>query len=73
MTDSPMRHLLGSEGRDPGCAAGFEQLDEFCEALARGEDVSRRFAGLLNHIQNCDACREDTEGLLAALRTIADG
>jgi hypothetical protein len=30
--------------------------------------MSDRFAAFLTHIANCTACREDTEGLLAALR-----
>jgi hypothetical protein len=70
MTDTPLKHLLGSEGRDPGCERGFAQLDEYCEAVRRGEDVSVRFAELVTHIGNCVACREDTEGMLAALQEL---
>lgn len=72
MTDHPLEHLLGRAGRDAGCDAGFEQLDRYCEAVRRGEDVARMFPDLLTHISNCAACREDTEGLLAALRTLEE-
>jgi hypothetical protein len=67
MTDNPLKRLLGSMDRDPGCVSAFEQLDEYCEAVRRGEDVANRYAEFITHIGNCAACREDTEGLLAAL------
>ena len=72
MTDTPLKRLLGSGGRDPGCEGAFEQLDRYCEAVLRGEDVSKHFAGFVNHIGNCAACREDTEGLLAALKEMEE-
>ena len=72
MTDPSLRRLLGSGGRDPGCERAFEVFDQYCEALRRGEDVSHRFAEFVTHIGNCAACREDTEGLLAALEETED-
>jgi len=67
MTDSFLKRLLGSGDRDPGCERAFEVFDQYCEALRRGEDVGLRFPEFVTHIGNCAACREDTEGLLAAL------
>ena len=67
MTDDPLEVLLGFPGRDPGCEGAFEQLDRYCDAVRRGADVAREFPDFLTHIRNCAACREDTEGLLAAL------
>lgn len=67
MTERPIEQLLGTGGDDPGCEAAFEVLDQYVEAVLRGEDVSHRFAQLITHARNCVACREDTEGLLAAL------
>jgi hypothetical protein len=64
--------LLGRPGRDPGCDIGFAQLDHGCDAVRRGEDVERQFPDLVRHIQNCPACREDTEGLLAALEGLEE-
>ena len=60
--------LLGGEARDPGCDACFELLDEYAEALLRGDDVTLRFPEVVAHVASCEDCREDTEGLLAALR-----
>jgi hypothetical protein len=63
-----MDHLLGSSEPDPGCEACFELLDQYAEALLRGDDAERLFPQLVAHIASCPACREDTEGLIAALR-----
>ena len=60
--------LLGSGDRDSGCEAGFEVLDAFVEAILRGDDVEAKFPGVVAHLAGCPACREDTEGLIAALR-----
>ena len=68
MTESDLERLLGSADPDPGCDHSGELMDAYCELMARGEPLSDRFAEFLTHIANCTACREDTEGLLAALR-----
>jgi hypothetical protein len=68
MTDSPLHALLGNNQRDPGCDAGLDVIDEYCDAVARGEPLGDRFAAFLWHLDNCAACREDTEALLAAVR-----
>jgi len=47
----------------------FEVLDQYVDALLRGEDVESQFPEVMMHLRQCDACREDTDGLLAALRT----
>ncbi len=60
--------LLGADLPDPGCELCFEILDQYAEAVLRGKDVTSLFPGVIAHLQQCDACREDTEGLLAALR-----
>ena len=68
MTDHRLDQLLGTAGRDPGCDAGLDYIDAYCEIIARGDPVPERFADFLTHLGNCRACREDTDGLLAALR-----
>ncbi len=62
--------LLGPIRPDPGCEACFEVVDQYAEAVLRGEDTAARFSEVVTHLQQCDACREDTEGFLAALREI---
>lgn len=69
MTDHRLDQLLGTAGRDPGCDAGLDFIDEYCDLVLRGDPIPQRFAEFITHIGNCVACREDTEGLLAALRT----
>lgn len=68
MKNSDLERLLGSPARDPGCDAGLDVIDEYCEAVLRGEHLSVRFAEFRTHLSNCVACREDTESLLAAIR-----
>ena len=68
MNDDLRERLLGSMDRDPGCDACFELLDAYAEALLRGGDVARLFPEVVAHLAGCPACREDTEGLLAALK-----
>jgi hypothetical protein len=68
MTDVDLQRLLGSADADPGCEAGGELMDSYCELVSRGEPVFDRYAEFLTHMSNCTACREDMEGLLAVLR-----
>ena len=71
MTDvPPLRALLGHAERDPGCDAGLDVIDEYCDAVARGEPLEGLFTEYRSHLANCVACREDTEALLAALRDL---
>ena len=70
MSDDLRSRLLGSGFRDPGCDAGFAVLDQFAEAVLRGDDVARLFPGVVAHLAGCVACKEDTEGLIAALRSL---
>ena len=68
MTKSDLEKLLGSADRDPGCDAGLDVIDVYCEAVVRGAPIADRFTEFLTHLSNCTACREDTESLLAVLR-----
>ena len=60
--------LLGASGRDEGCAAGFEVVDQYVEAVVRGGDAERQFPEIVVHMAGCAACREDIEGIIAAFR-----
>jgi len=68
MTDHRLDEILGTTDRDPGCDAGLDFIDEYCEIIARGDPVPERFADFLTHLANCRACCEDTESLLAVVR-----
>ena len=63
-------YLLGAGSDDPGCEAAFDVIDEYVEAVLRGEDVTKRYANVVAHLQGCDACRRDVEGFIAAMREI---
>jgi predicted anti-sigma-YlaC factor YlaD len=71
MTSRLLQRFLGTSARDAGCEAGFEVLDQYVDAVLRGEDAETLFPEVAAHLQNCDACREDTEGLMAALRNLS--
>jgi hypothetical protein len=69
MSDTPLHELLGNnDDRDPGCDAGMEVIDEYCEAVHFGRPIPEHLAPFIAHIRNCVTCREDTDALLAALR-----
>ena len=68
MSSNPFERLLRTDARDPGCEACFELLDQYVDAVLRGEDAEARFPSVIAHMRQCNACREDTEGLIAALR-----
>ena len=70
MTDHRLDQLLGSPDRDPGCDAGLDFIDEYCDLIHRDEPIPERFREFLTHLGNCRACREDTESLLAAIRDV---
>ena len=70
MTNGPLERLLGDDGLDPGCEASFEALEQYAEAALRGEDLATKYPDIVRHLRNCAACREDTEGLLSALRNL---
>jgi hypothetical protein len=72
MTDPRFHRLLGTADHDPGCDAGLDVIDVYCEAVLRGDVDSDRFRDFLTHLGNCTTCREDTESLLAVLRELGD-
>jgi hypothetical protein len=67
-----LEQLLGNPADDPGCDAGMDLFDEYCEAVFRGEPLSARFSKFSTHLDNCAACREDVDSLIAALRDEKD-
>lgn len=68
MSDERLRKLLGNARRDLGCDAGFEVIHRYAEALLCGDNVEQMFPEVVAHLENCTACREDVDGLLAAIR-----
>ena len=71
MNDDLKNRLLGRGSLDEGCEAGMLVVDRFVEAVLRGDDCVQMFPGMVAHMAGCVACREDIEGLIAALRNLA--
>jgi hypothetical protein len=69
MNEDIRNRLLGGPAPDPGCEACFELLDQYAEASVRGADLALLFPEIIAHLESCDACREDTEGFVAMLRS----
>lgn len=70
ITNSPpmvvrvLRMLAGTQQVELGCAEVTALLDEYCEAQAAGQDMSR-FSPLVHaHLRGCADCREEYEALL---------
>ncbi len=68
MSNERLRQWLGNARGDAGCEAGFAVMDRYVEALLQGENVVQTFPEVVAHLENCTACREDVDGLLAAVR-----
>lgn len=68
MKHSWIDRLLEAKDRDPGCEACFEVLDQYVDAVLRGDDAGASYPDVATHILQCSACREDTEGLIASLK-----
>jgi hypothetical protein len=64
--------LLLAEDSDPGCAAVQEILDVYVELELAGEDPARTYPGVAIHLESCQACRADHDGLLEASRRFGD-
>ena len=68
MKNIDLGRLLGSAHVDAGCDEAGELMDAYCELVSRGEAPTAGYDEFLTHMSNCTACREDMEGLLAALQ-----
>ena len=68
MTSSIIDTLLGDPQTDPGCDEVMSRLAVWAEQTHAGLDAAANLPALATHLQNCAACREDAEGLVAILR-----
>ena len=69
---SALDRFLEPDPRDAGCAGTAELLDVYVELVLTGADPAQRYPGATAHLANCNACREDFTGLLAAVRNGPD-
>ena len=50
------------------CEEVFAQLDQFADALERGDDVSALMPMIRSHLEICADCKEEFEALLRMLQ-----
>lgn len=69
MTSSPaLDRFLNTDPRDVGCAEAMHILHVYVDLmLTAGADTEHRYPGVTAHLRACGPCREDFDGLLAAV------
>jgi hypothetical protein len=74
--DPEMKNLLESlaisDKRERSCDEVFAVLDQFAEAVHRGENVLLFMPLVRQHLDVCPACREEYETLLRMLQPTPD-
>ena len=60
--------LLAADPGDAGCDLAFHVLDRYAEAELNGTGPESRFPGVAAHLRCCEACHQDYQGLLAAVK-----
>ena len=64
--------FLRTDPRDVGCAEAMELLHVYAELAAADAPARQRYPGIAAHLAACGPCGEDFDGLLAAIRGIAE-
>lgn len=55
------------------CDDVFKLMDEFADAVARGEDTTELMPLVQQHLEICQDCQEECEALLKILQVEAQG
>lgn len=63
-----LRSLAMTEEQEISCDDVFAVLDEFAEAMQRGENVLLLMPLVRQHLEMCPDCREEYEALLRMLQ-----
>jgi hypothetical protein len=63
-----LKSLTTDEPKAVSCEEVFEVLDQFAEAVQRGENVLIFMPLVRQHLEVCPACREEYETLLKMLQ-----
>lgn len=59
--------LLRTDPDDAGCDACRLDIDAYADLVVIGGAPAARYPGVAAHLNSCADCREDLEGLIAAL------
>lgn len=63
-----LERFLATDPRDVGCDEAMAVMHLYAELLAAGVDAAEQYPGVAVHLAACEACAEDVDGLLAAVR-----
>ena len=66
-----LERFLATDPRDVGCDGAMAVMHLYAELLAAGVDAAEQYPGVAAHLAACEACAEDVDGLLAAVREAA--
>ena len=69
-----LERFLATDPRDVGCDEAMAVMHLYAELLAAGgadTDAAEQYPGVAAHLAACEACAEDVDGLLAAVREAA--
>jgi hypothetical protein len=64
---SALDRFLRTDPRDVGCDEALRVLHIYADLVAAGQPAEQRYPGLVAHLRACGPCREDFDGLLAAI------
>lgn len=65
---SALDRFLHADPEDVGCGQAMELLHLYAElAATNAEAAAERYRGVAAHLRACGPCKEDLEGLLAAI------
>jgi hypothetical protein len=65
-----LERFLATDPRDVGCDEAMAVMHLYAELLAAGVDAAEQYPGVAAHLAACEACAEDVDGLLAAVREL---
>lgn len=63
-----MKMLAVTQDRELNCDEVYALLDQFAEAISRGEAIRGVLVPVEQHLKVCPDCREEYETLLAMIR-----
>lgn len=64
--------LLRTDPDDPGCGICRIDLDAYAEGEVDDATPAARYPHVAAHLRSCPECRDDLEGLIAALSHTTD-
>lgn len=65
-----VRAILTTHPDEIGCDECLARMDRFVEMELEGKDPAEAMPLVHDHLQRCQACREEFEALLEALRQL---